>query len=239
MRRESDYSSSSEELSSELSDAEQISQVLKPQEVGLLREDPWNRNFYYASWTNEYTIIVDPTDSDRRCRPVYSTATSTTLPNDFFWPILLNSALQDLVRWRQVSKYFDTLLSTSPKLWQSAFYGQRWRLPHEIRNFNERHDPTYSEIVINEKKVDWFSECKRNFLNATRIKHLVEEISKKLTEAIKPYSKRRKPGGKVKRARMFNPGLTDDELDAWEELHEFKLTNDFRELYKVSGVHYS
>jgi hypothetical protein len=140
--------------------------------------------------------------------------------------------MEELVRWRQVSKYFDKFVRTTSKFWQSLFYRAKWRLPHEIRNFNERYDPRYSEVVIDEKKIDWFTECRRNYLNAKRIRALVGEISEKLREVIKPFAKRRKPGGKIKQARMFNPGLTDHHLDDWEELHEFKLTNDFRELYK-------
>lgn len=226
----------SEEFSSDLSDQEPISQLLRPQEVELLREDPWCSNVYASSWTNEYTLIVDSASTSHMLGPKISSAASITLPNDFFWHILLNNDMQNLIRWRLVAKYFDRLVSISPKLWQSSFYRQRWRLPHEIRNFNERFDPRYSEIVIDEKKVDWFGECKRNYLNARRIRDLIGETSQKLLDVIKPYARRRKTNGKMKRARMFNAGLTDDELDAWEELQEFKLTNDFRELYKVGSL---
>jgi hypothetical protein len=232
---EYDFLSSEEVCSDELSDAEPIVPLLKPHEVEILRNDPWDMNIRSTSWTNEYTMVLaTESNSNSGCGTTFTSAASTRLPNDFFWHILSNSSMEELVRWRQVSKYFDRFVRTTSKFWQGLFYRAKWRLPHEIRNFNERYDPRYSEVVIDEKKIDWFTECRRNYLNAKRIRALVGEISEKLREVIKPYAKRRKPGGKTKQARMFNPGLTDHQLDDWEELHEFKLTNDFRELYKAS-----
>jgi hypothetical protein len=129
------------------------------------------------------------------------------------------------------------LIGSSPAIWKRAFYQRKWRLPHEIINFNRKYDPKAREIVIDEKKVDWFNESKRNYLNATRIRDLIKEISNKLQIIVYNYGfYRGKTRNKTKSKpdlKFFNNGLTDADLDDWEAINEFKLTNDFRELYKV------
>jgi hypothetical protein len=77
------------------------------------------------------------------------------------------------------------------------------------------------EIIINEDKVDWINEFKRNYFNDRRIAELIEEITEKIRRIVGDPN-----------LEVFEEALTDDEIKEIEEEDECPLTNDMRALYK-------
>jgi hypothetical protein len=226
---ESDIADSQEDLATinvaEIDDKDEdvnflpIEHYLAPQEKLLLRSDPYNRNILASTWSNDTTLVIS-SSSPKRNTKFDGAQCSGILPSDLWRSVLEYFDIFAIVQFSMVSRWHrQYYLNIPPTSWKNFFKSQQWRLPHEI--LNSLNSESGYEIVINEDKVDWINEFKRNYFNDRRIAELIEEITEKIRRIVGDPN-----------LQVFEEALTDDEIKEIEE-DGCLLTNDMRALYKV------
>jgi len=147
--------------------------ILAPQEKFLLRSDPWNQNFLVSTWTNDATLLL-PRGTPHNNSNYQGSHCNGELISDIWRLILGYYNVIEIARFSIISRWHKYFYDTIPiQIWKDYFKNQNWRLPHQILNNNV--EPHQHQIFINENKVDWFGEVKRNYLNDTRISELIKE----------------------------------------------------------------
>jgi hypothetical protein len=203
-----------------------VEKILAPQEKFLLRSDPWNQTLNASTWSNDTTLLIVDTTS----------INSINYPNEQYNGELLGDNWRaiftyfdpiEMARFSLVSKWHKATFDNMPaNTWKNYFYQRKWKLPHELMNFNMKNE--INEIVIRDDKIDWFNEVKRNYFNDKRIGGLIQEITTKIQTIVRFFQ----PQASAEELQVFHPGLSDRKLDKWEEKNKCYLTNDLRSLFK-------
>jgi hypothetical protein len=195
-----------------------ISDLLAPHERYTISKDPYNTTLMTEVYGNDFTL---QREKDRH--PLQTSSAVLPLPMDVLVQMLKYCDEVTIFTLSMTSK-----ASTSTMFWKNLFYASRWRLPHELKNFNfNRDSKVYTSDIKND--IDWFGEYKRNCLNAKHIRELMQEISTKIYSIMDEYGA---SWDNENDKSLFYSGLSDDELDSWERQHNYELTNDLRQLFK-------
>jgi hypothetical protein len=118
--------------------------------------------------------------------------------------------------WRRASKFFKHELLSSV-VWKSLFYSRRWRLPHELKNYNYFNADATRHISIPDNHVDWFKEYRRNHRMSMSIRNIMHGVSDIIINNLQLL---KVDTDAINFGTLFVAGVTDEELDAWEIEHQ-------------------
>jgi hypothetical protein len=186
-----------------------------------------------TTWTNESTLLRKNSTFSRW---ELENSPSTIFPPEIFMQLISWCASGTLFALRRVSKFMNILILESHGTWRKLFYQRHWRLRHDIENIFIGTDPDAADKtgwrdVCPDEDIDWFGEYRRNHINAVLIRSLIEEIKPKLQKIVDRVAV---PKAGVTDPSFFEKGCTDNEIDTMIEMAGTTITNDLRELLKVT-----
>lgn len=214
-----------------------IEDFLAPQEKELLRRDPYNLNYLATIWTNEATLLKAKSEFEKWINDSVDNGYWAT----FYQLIFKVSDANALFKWRRVCKLSNALVIQANNIWRDLFYNsRRWKLHHDLGNDFFGIDPKSEnkkkwKNVIPDDQIDWFGEYRRNHIHSVAIHKAIEDIKAKLHNIIEDYGVVKQD---VASPAFFEPGVTDEEIDAYCSKNKLSLTNDIRELLKARIIFY-
>jgi hypothetical protein len=212
-------------------DYNNIEEFLAPHEKELLRQDPFNLNFFITTWTNETTILKA---ASKFSKWIGDWGRTGIFSRESYYTIVKFCDIDTLFKWRRVCKLTNMFVIQLDEIWRTHFYSRHWKLRHDLENYFFGVDPLLEDKskwthVIPDNHVDWFSEYRRNHINSVAIRKAISDMKNKLQSIVAEYGFV-KDG--VKEPAFFNPGLTDEEIDKRASKLRQPITNDLRELLK-------